>query len=86
MSLKLLGYLSQSTTTNGELFNVQSPSLSSFGELSIVTNEPIVQTGFPYNYISTIEFIQNTTGGAFINCVGKMIKSPAKGQKYEMVR
>ena len=30
------------------------------------------------------KFFKTVKVGAFINCVGKMVKSPAKGQKYEM--
>lgn len=68
-NLQLLGYLSQATTTSGELFNVQSPAQSAFGELLTAQNEPIIQDGFPYNYISQIQYIQNTTGSATINVV-----------------
>ena len=67
--LQLLGYLSQATTTSGELFNVQSPSQSAFGELSTAVNYPIIQDGFPYNYISNIEYEQNVTGAGTINVV-----------------
>ena len=42
----------------------------------------ICETGMKQENID--KFFKTVKVGAFINCVGKMVKSPAKGQKYEM--
>ena len=67
--LKLLGYVTSNSTTSGELFDVSGPAQSAFGELSTATNHPIIQDGFPYNYISIIQYQQNVTGAGTINVV-----------------
>lgn len=69
MSLRLLGYVTSNDVTSGSLIDITGPAQSAFGELSTATNVPIIQSGFPYNYISVIEYEQNTTGSGTINVV-----------------
>lgn len=66
MSLRLLGYVTSNDVTSGSLIDITGPAQSAFGELSTATNVPIIQSGFPYNYISVIEYEQNTTGSGSI--------------------
>jgi hypothetical protein len=78
--LQLLGYVTSNSTTSGELISVGGPMQSTFGDLSVAENNPMVAGSFPYDYISVIDYIQNTSGAGNISAIdGKAKLSVVSG-------